>query len=208
MTTLINNPTKPPNNQQLIPCQLTNQWIRRIKLTDANHLIYSHILVKNCTSILKQDILLASNFSFLQLAQGLLKIFNGVDDMSVQQIPTILKSMQPQFDNKNAIKITNSQYSMMKEVIQEYCINHDSPRLYGILGRVSRRMKQANNPHLWATEYEYFANSMMESLRENECCRDDDTLSDINEIFQRANKTSEPGKNRFDDKNQILSIFG
>ena len=85
--------------------------------------------------------------------------------MSVQQIPTILKSMQPQFDDKNAIKITNSQYSMMKDVIQEYCTTHDAPRLYGILGRVSRRMKQANNPHLWATEYDYFANSMIESLR-------------------------------------------
>jgi len=128
--------------------------------------------------------------------------------MSVQQIPTILKSMQPQFDNKNAIKITNSQYSMMKDVIQEYCTTHDAPRLYGILGRISRRMKQANNPHLWATEYEYFANSMMESLRENECCRESDSLTDINEIFLRANKTSEPGKNRYDDKSQILSIFG
>ena len=128
--------------------------------------------------------------------------------MSVQQIPTILKSMQPQFDDKNAIKITNSQYSMMKDVIQEYCTTHDAPRLYGILGRVSRRMKQANNPHLWATEYEYFANSMMESLRENECCRESDSLTDINEIFLRANRVSEPGKNRYDDKNQILSIFG
>jgi len=128
--------------------------------------------------------------------------------MSVQQIPTILKSMQPQFSKKNAIKITNSQYTMMKEVIQEYCKSHDAPRLYGILGRISRRMKQTNNPHLWATEYEYFANSMMESLKENDCCRLDDTIENINEIFLRNNKISEPGKNRFNDKSQIMSIFG
>ncbi len=128
--------------------------------------------------------------------------------MSVQQIPTILKSMQPQFNKKNAIKITNSQYAMMKEVIQEYCKTHDAPRLYGILGRISRRMKQTNNPHLWATEYEYFASSMMKTLRENECCRLDDSLDNINEIFLRNNKTSEPGNNRFDDKSQIMSIFG
>ena len=96
----------------------------------------------------------------------------------------------------------------MKEVIQEFCKSHDAPRLYGILGRISRRMKQSNNPHLWATEYEYFANSMMESLKENDCCRLDDTVKDINEIFLRNNKDSEPGKNRFDDKSQIMSIFG
>ncbi len=116
--------------------------------------------------------------------------------------------MQPQFDKKNAIKITNSQYTMMKEVIQEYCKDHDAPRLYGILGRISRRMKQANNPHLWATEYEYFANSMMKSLKENDYCRLDDTLSDINEIFLRHNKLSEPGNNRHNDRSQIMSIFG
>ena len=128
--------------------------------------------------------------------------------MSVQQIPTILKSMQPQFDEKNAIKITNSQYAMMKDVIKEYCKAHDAPRLYGILGRISRRMKQANNPHLWATEYEYFANSMMQSLKENQHCRLNDTVLDINEIFLRHNKNSEPGNNRHDDRSQIMSIFG
>ncbi len=128
--------------------------------------------------------------------------------MSFQQIPTILKSMQPQFDKKNAIKITSSQYTMMKEVIQEYCITHDAPRLYGILGRVNRRMKQANNPHLWATEYNYFASSMMQTLKENDCCRLDDTLENINEIFLRHNKNSDPGYNRHGDKRQIMSIFG
>lgn len=128
--------------------------------------------------------------------------------MSVQQIPSILKSMQPQFDKKNAIKITLSQYSMMKEVIQDHCKSHDAPRLYGILGRINRRMKQANNPHLWATEYEYFATSMMESLKENDCCRLTDSVADIDEIFMRNNKNSEPGNNRFNDRSQIMSIFG
>ncbi len=128
--------------------------------------------------------------------------------MSVQQIPTILKSMQPQFDKKNAIKITNSQFAMMKEVIQEYCKAHDAPRLYGILGRISRRMKQTNNPHLWATEYDYFATSMMRSLKENDYCRTDDTVEDINEIFLRHDNSSEPGHNRHNDRSQIMSIFG
>ncbi len=127
--------------------------------------------------------------------------------MSVQQIPSILKSMQPQFNKKNAIKITSSQYAMMKDMIKEYCKAHDAPRLYGILGRIGRRMKQANNPHLWATEYEYFANSMMQSLKENDYCRLDDTLEDIDEIFIRYNKNSEPGHNRHDDRSQIMSIF-
>jgi len=128
--------------------------------------------------------------------------------MSVQQIPTILKSMQPQFDKQNAIKITNSQYTMMKDVIKEYCKVHDAPRLYGILGRIGRRMKQANNPHLWATEYDYFANSMMQSLKENQYCRMEDSVEDIDEIFLRHNKDSEPGHNRHDDRSQIMSIFG
>jgi len=151
---------------------------------------------------------LVKSLLYLSCYRKLYVDFYGVINMSVQQIPAILKSMQPQFDNKNAIKITNSQYSMMKEVIQDYCKSHDAPRLYGILGRISRRMKQSNNPHLWATEYQYFANSMMGSLKENNCCRDDDTLADINEIFLRANKTSEPGNNRYDDRSQIMSIFG
>lgn len=116
--------------------------------------------------------------------------------------------MQPQFDKKNAIKITNSQYTMMKEVIQEYCKGHNAPRLYGILGRVSRRMKKPNNPHLWATEYQYFAENMMRSLKENDYCRLDDTLDDINEIFLRHNRNSEPGNNRRNDSSPIMSIFG
>ena len=128
--------------------------------------------------------------------------------MSVQQIPSILKSMQPQFAEKNAIKITNSQFMMMKEVIQEHCKTHDAPRLYGILGRISRRMKQPNNPHLWATEYDYFASSMMKSLKENNYCRMEDTVANIHEIFNRHNNSSEPGFNRHDDRSQIMSIFG
>jgi len=128
--------------------------------------------------------------------------------MSIQQIPSILKSMHPQFEEKSAIKITNSQFIMMKEVIQEYCKSHDAPRLYGILGRISRRMKQPNNPHLWATEYNYFASSMMQSLKENDCCRMDDSIENIDDIFNRHNKTSEPGFNRHDDPSQIMSIFG
>lgn len=128
--------------------------------------------------------------------------------MSVQQIPTILKTMSPQFNGQNAIKITSSQYNMMKEVIQDYCRTHEAPRLYGILGRINRRMKQANNPHIWQTEFEYFASSMMEALREDHYCRLEDTIEDVNEIFMRRNKTSQPGHNRRDDRTQILSIFG
>jgi hypothetical protein len=128
--------------------------------------------------------------------------------MSVQQIPTILKTMTPQFDGQTAIKITSSQYSMMKEVVEEYCRSHNAPRLYGILARISRRMKQANNPHLWQTEFEYFATSMMTALKEHDYCRLDDTIDDINEIFMRQNRHSAPGHNREEDKATIMSIFG
>jgi hypothetical protein len=128
--------------------------------------------------------------------------------MSVQQIPTILKTMSPQFEGQNAIKITASQYTMMKEVVEEYCKTHEAPRLYGILARISRRMKQANNPHLWQTEYDYFADNMMLALKESDHCRLDDTINDINNIFQRQNNNSMPGHNREDDKSPILSIFG
>ena len=116
--------------------------------------------------------------------------------------------MTPQFKDQTAIKITMSQYDMMKDVIQDYCKSHDAPRLYGILGRINRRMKQPNNPHLWQTEYEYFATSMMEALKENNCCRMEDTLEDIDEIFMRQNRNSMPGNNRKEDRSQILSIFG
>lgn len=128
--------------------------------------------------------------------------------MSVQQIPTILKTMHPQFSHQEAIKITSSQFAMMKDVIQDFCRSHDAPRLYGILGRISRRMKQTNVPHLWHTEFDYFASSMMLALKENHYCRLEDTIDDINEIFLRANKSSLPGNNRHDDRPQILSIFG
>jgi len=128
--------------------------------------------------------------------------------MSIQQIPSILKSMHLQFGQKSAIKITNSQFMMMKDIIRDYCKTNDAPRLYGILGRISRRMKQPNNPHLWATEYNYFANKMMQSLRENDYCRLDDDIENIHEIFNRHNSHSEPGFNRHDDRSQIMSIFG
>ncbi len=128
--------------------------------------------------------------------------------MSVKQITTLLKSMHPKFKQKSAIKLTQSQYSMMKEVVQDYCKVHDTPRLYGILGRISRRMRQENNLHFWQTEYFFFADCMMEYLKENDSCRLDDTLANIDEIFKRNNKDSKPGKNRHDDRQQIVSIFG
>ena len=69
-------------------------------------------------------------------------------------------------------------------------------------------MKQVNNPHLWHTEFEYFADSMMTALKESDHCRLDDTIQDINDIFQRQNSTPMPGHNRHNDKAPILSIFG
>ncbi len=128
--------------------------------------------------------------------------------MSIQQIPTILKTMSPQFKEQNAIKITSSQYDMMKDVIQDFCSTHNAPRLFGMLGRIGRRMKQANNPHLWHTEFEYFATNMMLALKENKRCRLEDTIENIDEIFKRENQNSSPGQNRKSDRNQILSIFG
>lgn len=127
--------------------------------------------------------------------------------MSVQQIPTILKSMNPKFDQHAAIKITPSQYNMMKDVVQDYCLTHDAPRLYGLLGRVNRRMKIANKPHLWQNEFDYFASSMMQALKENHYCRLEDTIDDIDEIFARRNNASEPGHNRSSDRHGIFSIF-
>lgn len=128
--------------------------------------------------------------------------------MSVQQIPAILRSIGPQFGSRDAIKITPSEFSMMKDVIKDYCRTHDAPRLFGILGRINRRMKQANSPHLWQTEFDYFASSMMTALKEHNYCRLEDSVEDINEIFMRQNKSSAPGKNRVSDRTQIMSIFG
>lgn len=127
--------------------------------------------------------------------------------MSVQQIPAILKSISPQFKDQQAIKITASEYLMMNDVVKEYCRGHEAPRMFGILGRINRRMKQTNTPHLWLTEFDFFATSMMRTLKEKKYCRDEDSLDDINEIFKRHNKGSLPGKNRRKDKSQILSIF-
>ncbi len=127
--------------------------------------------------------------------------------MSVQQIPVILKSISPQFNEHTAIKITGSQYTMMKEVIKEYGSNNDASRLYGILGRIGRRMKQVNNPHLWSTEFDFFATSMMHALKERRYCREEDSIDDIDEIFARHNIASMPGKNRDTDKNRVMSIF-
>jgi len=116
--------------------------------------------------------------------------------------------MSPQFSGENAIKITQSQYNMMKDVVEDFCQTHEAPKLYGILARVRRRMKQVNNPHLWHTEYDYFATSMLQGLKESDHCRLDDSLKDIEEIFQRQNNNSMPGHNRFSDKSQIMNIFG
>jgi hypothetical protein len=127
--------------------------------------------------------------------------------MSVQQIPALLKSMRPQFKDKNAIKISSSQFNMMKEIIREHCLLQDANRLYGIIGRMNRRMQKPNNPHLWETEFEYFANSMLQSLKENNYCRLEDSIDDINEIFMRQNNNSKPGKNRVDDKSRFFGFI-
>ena len=128
--------------------------------------------------------------------------------MSAKKISTILKQMHPQFEQHTSISLSDNQYSMMKDVVQQYSASLNSTRLYGMLARVSRRMKKSDEAHFLSTEYEYFADSMMKTLKNNDYCRLNDTLSNINEIFKRNNVESKPGKNRYSDTTDVMSIFG
>ncbi len=146
--------------------------------------------------------------------------------MLLEQIPAFLSSMQPLFKSDEAVQLSQSQYELMREAIIEATKiendNHDQARLYGILGRIGRRMKKPDTFHFWSTEYEYIASSMLMTLKENDACRLDDTLADINEIFLRTrpnnistisnsniphsdNRTS--NHKRLSDKQHIVSIF-
>lgn len=138
--------------------------------------------------------------------------------MLLEQIPAFLKTMQSLFESDEAVKLSQSQYLLMREAIIEATKkennNHDQARLYGILGRIGRRMKKTDTQHFWSTEYQYIASSMLMTLKENDACRLDDTLSDINEIFLRtrpnqADTTTNPETNnkRLSDKQHIVSIF-
>ena len=141
--------------------------------------------------------------------------------MLLEQIPAFLHSMHILFDSSEAVHLSKSQYGLMKEAIieatKEENGNQDQARLYGILGRIGRRMKKSNTLHFWSTEYEYVADSMLKTLKLNDACRLDDTLADINEIFLRTKSTDPttqtntvtPSNNkRITDKHHIVSIFG
>ncbi|PCI73396.1 MAG: hypothetical protein COB38_00570 [Gammaproteobacteria bacterium] len=150
--------------------------------------------------------------------------------MLLEQIPAFLSSMQSLFKSDEAVQLSQSQYDLMREAIIEATKkendNNDQARLYGILGRIGRRMKKTEKKtdtlHFWFTEYEYIASSMMMTLKENDACRLDDTLADINEIFLRTRPKnietiSNPDVSDFDknrsnnkrlsDKQQVVSIF-
>ena len=146
--------------------------------------------------------------------------------MLLEQIPAFLSSMQSLFESDEAVQLSQSQYDLMREAIIEATKkendNHDQARLYGILGRIGRRMKKSDTLHFWSTEYEYIASSMLTTLKENDACRLDDTLADINEIFLRTRPknietTSNPDLSNFDktrsnnkrltDKQHVVSIF-
>ncbi|PHS15698.1 MAG: hypothetical protein COA86_13575 [Kangiella sp.] len=145
--------------------------------------------------------------------------------MLLEQIPAFLSSMQSLFKSDEAVQLSQSQYDLMREAIIEATKkenNNDQARLYGILGRIGRRMKKSDTLHFWSTEYEYIASSMLTTLKENDACRLDDTLADINEIFLRTrpknietitnpnlsnfDKTSSNNK-RLTDKQHVVSIF-
>ena len=141
--------------------------------------------------------------------------------MLLEQIPAFLHSMHSLFESNEAVKLSQPQYELMREAIieatKEENENHDQARLYGILGRIGRRMKKSDTLHFWSTEYEYIASSMLSTLKTNEVCRLDDTLEDINEIYLRTNSsnpenqtnTVTPSNNkRYTDKQHIVSIFG
>ena len=141
--------------------------------------------------------------------------------MLLEQIPAFLHSMHSLFESNEAVKLSQPQYELMREAIieatKEENENHDQARLYGILGRIGRRMKKSDTLHFWSTEYEYIASSMLSTLKTNEVCRLDDTLEDINAIYLRTNSsnpenqtnTVTPSNNkRYTDKQHIVSIFG
>ncbi len=178
--------------------------------------------------MLKQIYLVSLRLYFLAFVVYLLRSYANSNQlrllefklMLLEQIPAFLSSMQSLFKSDEAVQLSQEQYELMREAIIEATKkendNHDQARLYGILGRIGRRMKKPDTLHFWSTEYEFIASSMLMTLKENDACRVDDTLADINEIFLRTrpnkNTTSHSdnspsNNNRLSDKQHVVSIF-
>ena len=125
--------------------------------------------------------------------------------MMYQQIPTLIYSLQPRFKTKESVRITQSQYEQLNELVKDYCHFHDAPRLKGLVKRIQRRMQQHSDHHLWQTEYNFITDHLMSAMKEAGYCRNEDNSKSVISVLNRENSSdySERRRSRRSDQMQF-----
>ncbi|MCO7223565.1 hypothetical protein [Pleionea sp. CnH1-48] len=130
--------------------------------------------------------------------------------MLYQQIPVLLYSLTPKFNEHQSVKLTHSQYNLLENLLGEYCHTHDVPRLKGLVKRIHRRMHEHTEHHLWHTEFDFISNHLMNAMKESGYCREEDDVQTAIDILHREKieelKTARSGMNqRHDDESGLFS---
>ena len=111
--------------------------------------------------------------------------------MLYQQIPALFYSLQPRFERQESVRITQSQFMVLNQLIKDYCYSHDAPRLKSLAKRVQRRMEQHADHHLWHTEFDYISSHLLSAMKASGYCRPEDSAATVAEILNRQSDASE-----------------
>ncbi|NVK87134.1 MAG: hypothetical protein HWE13_03375 [Gammaproteobacteria bacterium] len=127
--------------------------------------------------------------------------------MMYQQVPALFYSLKPRFDKTESVRITQSQYEQLRDLVNDYCYSHDAPRLKGLIKRVQRRIEQHADHHLWHTEFDYISDHLIGAMKEDGFCRMEDDINSVVSVLNRNNERASArssGRSREND-NMLFS---
>ncbi|NVJ61625.1 MAG: hypothetical protein HWE27_14610 [Gammaproteobacteria bacterium] len=125
--------------------------------------------------------------------------------MLYQQIPALFYSLQPRFEKHESVRITQSQYVALNQLITDYCYAHDAPRLKSLAKLIQRRMDRHAEHHLWHAEFDYISSHMLSAMKESGYCRNEDNAKTVAEILNR--NSEKPAETKRHNRNTDPSAF-
>ena len=128
--------------------------------------------------------------------------------MLYHQIPALLYSLTPKFEDQESVKLTHSQFNLLSRVLSEYCHTHDAPRLKSLLKRIIRRINDKSPHHLWLTEFEFICNYLMKLMIDNGYCREEDNFISVQAILQRQSTVHANRKHNLRASDQVRLFSG
>ncbi len=127
--------------------------------------------------------------------------------MLYRQIPVLLYSLSYRFGEVESIKLTQSQYALLRDLLESCYKQNQQPELSTLIKRIDRRVKEDGDYHLWHAEFNFISTQLMTAMKDNGFCRQDDDPYSSQAILKRQTERLDNSRSRKSRKTDPLPIF-